>query len=105
MKAAKEMVMEVTTFTLKETIDETAFLKSVEEMQNSFLSGQKGFLGRSLACAEDGVWKDVILWQDRGDMEEAVAKARQNEAAGPFMASIDPASVEMEVLILKARYG
>lgn len=70
-------VMEMVNFTLKPGTDNAQWLASAAELEG-FLHQQSGFLYRALTQDEQGLWYDVVYWQD---MDAAVAGGKA------FMAS------------------
>lgn len=69
--------LKMVSFTLKPGTDNAQWLASAAEVE-TFLRQQPGFLYRSLSQDEQGLWYDVLYWQD---MEAALASGEA------FMAS------------------
>ena len=64
-----------------------------------WLGRQTGFVRRSLVGPDaDGRWTDLVEWRCRDDAMAAAAAIGQEPELEPFMAIIDPASVEMRHL-------
>jgi len=88
-------MVEITTFQLNEGISTEEFTTAAERMQEQFLAKQSGFLKRTLTVSEDGVWTDIVFWEDQGSFELAMQKAESAEHTLPFMDKIDFNSVKM----------
>ena len=73
--------IEFAPFTLAEGVDEATLIAAAEELQKDFLGRQKGFIKRDLARLADGRWADVIYWESRESVEQAMQSAPENPAA------------------------
>lgn len=73
--------IEFAPFTLAEGVDEAALFAAADDLQKEFLSRQKGFLKRDLARLADGRWADIIYWDSRESVEQAMQTAPENPAA------------------------
>lgn len=73
--------IEFAPFTLAEGVDETTLLAAADALQKEFLSWQKGFIKRDLVRVADGKWADVIYWESRESVEQAMQTAPENPAA------------------------
>lgn len=92
--ATAEPVAEIVTFRLVEGADPAAFVAAAEAM-TPFLRRSGAVLSRTLSADEDGLWIDHVTWTS---MTAALAAAQTMMAqpeAGPFMALVDPDTVEM----------
>jgi hypothetical protein len=99
-------VAEIVTFRLARGVTEPAFLDAARAT-GALLDAAPGFVARRLSKGADGRWTDHVIWTDMPRAEAAAAHVMSDPAAAPFLAAIDPASVEMrhEVLLwtLEAR--
>ncbi|HVF31923.1 MAG TPA: hypothetical protein VM933_02700 [Acidimicrobiales bacterium] len=85
--------MELTTFRLREGVDENAFLAADAAVQ-AFHHRQPGLLRRTTARdTSSGDWLVVILWASWPHADAAVQAGRADEAVQSFAAMIDRASI------------
>ncbi len=91
---AAEPVAEIVTFRLSEGADPAAFVAAADGM-SPFLHGTGAVLTRTLSTDETGVWTDHITWTSMGAAKSAAAAMMEQPEAAPFMALIDPETVEM----------
>jgi hypothetical protein len=87
-------VLEVVTFRLAATATEAAFLTAAEATAAP-LRRQPGFVARSLTRGEDGTWTDLVTWTSLSAAHAAAQAMMADPAFGPFVALIDPASMQM----------
>jgi hypothetical protein len=73
--------IEFAPFTLAEGVDESMLIAASDALQIEFLSQQKGFVRRDLVKIADGKWADVIYWESRESVEQAMQTAPNNPAA------------------------
>jgi heme-degrading monooxygenase HmoA len=73
--------IEFAPFALAEGVDEATLFAAADALQKEFLSRQKGFIKRDLVRVADGRWADVIYWESRESVEQAMQTAPQNPAA------------------------
>ncbi|HAV78387.1 MAG TPA: hypothetical protein DCX53_13650 [Anaerolineae bacterium] len=81
MKNKHNHTIEFAPFTLAEGVDEATLIAAADDLQKEFLSRQKGFIKRDLARLTDGKWADVIYWESRESVEQAMETAPENPAA------------------------
>jgi hypothetical protein len=67
-------------FALAEGVDEATLLAASEAMERDFLSRQPGFLRRELLRGASGQWVDIIHWESRVAVEEAMRVAQASPA-------------------------
>jgi len=79
-------------FTLAEGVDEAALLAASEVLQHDFLSNQTGFLHRELLKGSDGLWVDVISWESRAAVKQAMANAQTNPVCQRYFTLMVPPS-------------
>ncbi len=89
-----EPVLEVVTFRLMPGVSGAEFLAAAQATKPA-LAGQPGFIRRRLLYDADGVWTDLIEWQSLTEAQAAAERVMQMPEFGPFMAAIDPSSIEM----------
>jgi hypothetical protein len=62
--------------TLAEGVDEAALLAAFEVLQRDVLSKQPGFLHRELRKGSANQWVDIIHWESRDAVEQAMRNAQ-----------------------------
>jgi hypothetical protein len=77
-------------FTLAEGVDEATLLTASEALQRDFLSKQSGFLHRALLRGASGQWVDIIHWESRDAVEEAMRAAQASAACHGYFALMAP---------------
>jgi len=96
-----ERVIELVLLKTKSGLSDDAFLSTVAAT-TEFLKSCKGFICRRLAKGEEGQWLDYLEW---ASMDDALAAAKAFNTSGTtkaFNESIDPASVIMRHLTVRA---
>ncbi len=101
---AEGPVAEIVTFRLLPGTDEATFLVAAKATEGSLVV-QPGFLRRSLSRDEAGIWTDYVEWADLRAAESAAQAIMPLPVFGPFMAAIDPASMEMSHRTILWRMG
>ena len=97
MNEQKTGIVEITTFKLNHGVKEKDFEQSAHAMQKDFLEKQNGFIKRILTVSEDSIWTDIVFWQNRHNVEDAMKAAETSELVLPFMEKIDFNSVKMNL--------
>jgi hypothetical protein len=87
-------VTEIVTFRLAPGITDPAFLDAARAT-GALLATEPGFVARRLSKGADGRWTDHVAWTDMSRAEAAATRIMSDPAAAPFLAAIDPASIEM----------
>tara|TARA_R110002049_G_scaffold243143_2_gene416916 strand:+ start:404 stop:709 length:306 start_codon:yes stop_codon:yes gene_type:complete len=87
-------IIETVTFRLKDGVDRAAFAQSAKAM-NAYVTGCAGFVARRLSTTYDGLWIELIEWQDMTAAKAAAAGIGAAEVNRPFLAAIDGPSVTM----------
>jgi hypothetical protein len=85
---------EIVTFRLTPGTDPVAFLVAARATEGP-VSAQPGFIRRSLSRDEAGLWTDYVEWADLPSALSAAEVVMTLPEFGPFMAAIDPQSVQM----------
>ena len=88
--------MELTTFRLRDGVDEAAFLAADAAVQ-AFAHLQPGLIRRTTArdAAGGADWLVLVLWATWAQAEAAVEAGRASEVVQAFESLIDPASVQV----------
>lgn len=79
-------------FTLAAGVDETALLAASEALQRDFLGKQRGFLHRELLKGSDGQWVDIIYWESRDAVRQAMANTQTSLVCQRYFTLIVPPS-------------
>ena len=75
-------VIEMVSFELNSVVSDADFLQASQAI-DSWVKPQAGFEYRALVKHSDGIWQDLVFWQDMACAEQAGAKFMQaNELAG-----------------------
>ena len=87
--------MELTTFRLRDGVDEADFVAADAAVQ-AFTHLQPGVLRRTtLRDVESGEWLVATLWRSWDQADEAAAAGRDDADVQRYEAMIDPASVKV----------
>ena len=81
MKNQNNHIIEFASFALGEDVDESTLIAASDALQKEFLSQQKGFMKRDLVRVADSRWADVIYWESRESVEQAMQSAPKSPAA------------------------
>jgi heme-degrading monooxygenase HmoA len=81
MSNTKNQIIEFAPFTLAEGVNESTLLAASDALQAEFLARQKGFIKRDLLKTEEGKWADVLYWDSRESVEQAMQEAATHPAA------------------------
>jgi hypothetical protein len=87
-------VLEVVSFHLTPGTTDAAFIIAARATEGP-LRRQPGFLSRQLTRSENGTWTDHVTWASLPQAMSAASAMMEDPAFGPFMALIDPASLQM----------
>lgn len=87
-------VIEIVEFKLNSGVADAAALAAAQKTVE-FVKEQDGFIRRSLNKNPDGVWVDVVEWQDMASAEAAGGKFMTDSRNAEFGSMIDGPSVRM----------
>jgi hypothetical protein len=87
-------VAEIVTFRLRDGIDQAGFAAAARATA-ARLAREPGCRGRTLSRDDHGLWTDNVLWADAATAEAAAAAVVADPAFAPFLAAIEPASVQL----------
>lgn len=110
MNNTKNPIIEFAPFTLGAGVDESTLMAASDALQAEFLSRQKGFLKRDLVKVENGKWADILYWDSRESVEQALQEAPNNPAALKYFQLMmntehDDASASMMLLSVAKSYS
>ena len=95
-------IIELTSFKLGEGMSERKFIEVAQIMQDSFLNHQSGFINRILVKGKTE-WTDIVFWENKESLQNAMQKAEFSPEAAPFMQMIDLNSVKMNLSEVKLK--
>lgn len=91
------LVIEWAEFELIKGVSEETLIKASEEVQNTFLKNQTGFVKRELLKGTNNKWVDLVYWDSMEDAERAVKNVANSPACHAYfrlMVSVDPDHAE-----------
>jgi hypothetical protein len=88
-------IAEIVTFRLAKGVNEAAFLKASQTAE-AFMRTRKGFVLRRLTRSVDGVYTDYVVWATETDAKAAMEASMKDARVGPFIQSIDGASMKAD---------
>jgi hypothetical protein len=91
------MLIEITTFELAASADESAFLEADARMQQQFAHLQPGLVRRTTARGDGGEtakWLVLTFWYSAETADRAASAAAADECAQTFRALIDESTIE-----------
>jgi hypothetical protein len=97
-------VLELVRFRLEEGYDEGVFLAAAKGTEG-LLAAQAGFVSRRLVSDGKGGWLDMVEWSSLDAAQRGAEQVMADATFAPFMAMIDPASVQMEHLPIRWQMG
>ncbi len=86
--------LEIVTFRLNDGADVSAFVDAAKGTE-AWLDGTGAVVARSLSVDDTGLWTDVVTWTSKAAALKAAEEAMSRPEFGPFMAQVDPASIDM----------
>jgi heme-degrading monooxygenase HmoA len=90
------MVVEITTFRLRDGVDSDEFIAADHRVQIEVFPNTPGYLRRTTARSDDGVWLVVVLWADHVDVDQFNAAASAQPAQAAFDELIEAGSRSSE---------
>lgn len=87
-------IAEIVRFRAQPGLDGASLLAVAKATQTA-LQACPGFRTRLLTCDESGLWCDILLWTDRAAAQAGAEAMMHHPDFAPFLAAIDPASLEM----------
>jgi hypothetical protein len=88
-------IAEIVTFKLAKGVNEATFLEASQTAE-AFMRTRKGFISRRLTRNADGVYTDYVLWENEVDAKAAMEASMTDARVGPFVQSIDGASMKAD---------
>jgi len=102
MTTAQPTCLEVVRFKLLPGVTDEAFL-ATNAATVAFLKRQAGFRRRVLSKGSDGMWTDVVEWENLALAQEASKQIMVEPSLVPCMKSMDLESVMMDHLDIALR--
>lgn len=78
---------------------------AANDVINTWLSRQPGFIARHLGARDDGTWVDVVLWKSDAEAKAAADRLPRELGMSEAMAAIDPASIAMSHAAVRMSVG
>lgn len=91
----EKTIMEVTTFSIHDTIDVTSFKEMDAKIENIFTSKQPGFIQRQSGVDEKGNYLVVVFWKSLNDADASMKKFMTESSVANYAAMINPSSMKM----------
>ncbi len=88
-----EKIIEIANITLAPGKTEKDLVQASNTFQ-TFLSGQPGFIARSLVRKADGSFADVIEWRDRASADAIMQVAANSPECGAYFSVMDMAAMD-----------
>ena len=108
MNITKNHIIEFAPFSLADGVDESTLMAASDALQTEFLNRQTGFIKRDLVRMADRKWADVLYWDNRESVEQALQEASKNPAALNYFQLMadtgenDPTAVMMLLSVVKS---
>lgn len=87
------MILEITTFRLRDVVSTGAFLEADKPVQTEVFPNTKGHLRRTTARSHDDEWLVVVLWGSEVAIDEFNARVIADPAQLAFDALIQRSSI------------
>lgn len=100
------MVIEWAPFVVKPGVTEAVLLEVSHDLQRDFLEGQPGFIRRELVRSDRGQWTDLVYWESREAIEQAMLSVAESPACQRYfalMAGADHADPGEGVTVFEVR--
>jgi len=91
------MVIETLTFRLAAGTGRDDFVAADKAWQNELIPNRGGYLRRTTACSDDGLWLVTTLWATPADAEAFRATAEASDQVRRFFSLIDGSSVDRRI--------
>jgi hypothetical protein len=90
-------------FNLAEGASVPDFLLASEELNNEYMSKQKGFISWK-QLVEGEMWADLLTWETMDDAKKILEPSCTNALAEKFYSFIDQESCKMHLFSVKKSY-
>lgn len=91
---SSQPIIEIVTFRLKSGADPQQAAQDADAMR-AVLEATEGFRSRTLCFGEDGIWTDMIAWDNKEQALRAMPSIMADPVVQPFFSAIDEHSVVM----------
>lgn len=88
-------VLEVTTFKLNATTNDSTFNQLDGEVESNFTSKQPGFIKRQSGVTEDGAYVVLVYWNSTEDADASMQKFMKDESVADYASMIDGSTMKM----------
>jgi hypothetical protein len=96
-----KQALEVVEFKINDDVSTESFLAAIDKTK-AFISSLDGFIDRSTAKREDGLWIDVVKWRDMRAAKAAAEQFGSSEDVKDFIMMIDHNSIKMQHFEIEA---
>jgi hypothetical protein len=108
MKEQQELVIELAPIQLSTASREADLVETSDRLQDEFLQGRQGFLGRVLLKRGDGQYLDLVLWESLNAANAVIAAVADSAACAAYFGCMvmgtDPAE-DVEHWSIVRSYG
>lgn len=103
MNTTSKTAIELVIFKAKPACTTEEVLKAMQSL-NAILKQYNGFIKRSLALSEDGLWTDIVYWESMEEAKQAGKDIMQNEVALKAFSVIDEKQMQFYHFTLAGEY-
>jgi predicted SnoaL-like aldol condensation-catalyzing enzyme len=90
-----DYIVEVATFALKGGVTANSFKPLDQQVEQTHVSKQPGFISRESGLTEDNYWRVIVHWQSFEDADASMASFMEAPAAKAFLESADTSTMIM----------
>ena len=94
------MYRDIISYELAENISEEQLLKVANEVHESWMKHQAGFLGWEIHSVKDGSYSDIVYWRSREDAMNAEKEMANIPNGGAWFACYKEGSIQSKNLNL-----
>ncbi len=87
-------VMEIVEYKLKSNVETASFLESSKVIQK-WAEKQRGCSSRKMALGDDGVWVEIMFWDNMENAMNAHNRFMADNGKSEFMQMLDPSTLKM----------
>ena len=90
-----DYVVEVATFDLKNGVNPKAFAKLDQQVADTYVSKQPGFISRISELTKENYWRVIVHWESLKDSDASMASFMDEPAAKAFLEGADTSTMVM----------
>ena len=103
-KSIEPSVLEVTTFSIKTTVNSQTFNALDAEVEDNFTSKQPGFIRRESGINENGEYTVIVYWKTLADAEASMKKFMGDASVADYAGMIEGSSMKMNRYTINADF-